>query len=124
MSPNALWLPYQVSDVDSAVRYFTDHIGLSQVDEWRRDGEHGAVLRVADGAYLEFVSPQMGSQPETVVPLAFELSSVREVDELFIRWSPSDEDIVHRPHTYPRGHYGFELRGGPAGAHVMVWSES
>ena len=52
----ALWLPFQMSDVDSAVTFYTVHLGLSQVDSWNRDGERGAVLRAAGAAYVEVVS--------------------------------------------------------------------
>jgi len=119
VSPRALWLPYAVSSkegVDSATRFYTDHLGLSKVDGWDRDGERGMVLRAAGEAFLEFVSP--GAQGET--PIAFELADERAVDERFRQWT--DAQVLREPRQYPRGHYGFEVRG-PAGARVMVWSE-
>jgi hypothetical protein len=51
------------------------------------------------------------------VPVAFE---VGDVDAVHARMRPGD--VLVPPHTYPRGHRGFEVRG-PAGATVMVWRE-
>lgn len=119
MTPRALWIPFEVDDLDRAVRFYTDHLGLSQVDGWNRDGERGVVLRAADGAYIELVSPGFSSTP----PLAFELASRAEVDAAYAAWRPAEAEELAPPHRYPRGHYGFEVRG-PAGANVMVWSEA
>lgn len=116
----ALWLPYQVEDLDSAQAFYTANLNLSQVDSWHRSGERGVVL-AAGASYLELVAPAGGaSRAGGRVPAAFEVADAPAVDECFARWSPVDPIAV--PHRYPRGHYGFELRG-PAGAHVMVWSE-
>jgi hypothetical protein len=74
------------------------------------------VLRAAGAAYVELVAP--AGEPGTV--LAFELARAAAVDETHRRWQPPGE--LAPPHTYPRGHYGFET-GGPAGARIMVWTE-
>jgi catechol 2,3-dioxygenase-like lactoylglutathione lyase family enzyme len=114
----ALWLPFEVTDLDAAAAFYTEHLGLSVVDDWNRDGERGVVLRAAGAAYLELVSadaPRSG-------PTAFELDTPRAVDDAFARWRPPGDELLALPHQYPRGHYGFEA-GGPAGARVMVWSE-
>jgi catechol 2,3-dioxygenase-like lactoylglutathione lyase family enzyme len=116
MTPRALWLPYEVHDLDAAQRFYTVHLGLSQVDSWARDGERGVVLRAARGAYVELVEPGVPGP----APLAFELDSRQAVDGTYARWQPAE--LIHEPHHYARGHYGFEVRG-PAGAHIMVWSE-
>jgi catechol 2,3-dioxygenase-like lactoylglutathione lyase family enzyme len=111
----ALWIPFVVADLDESVRFYTERLGLSVVDEWDRDGERGVALR-AGGAFVELVSPGEAGE----VPLAFELESAAEVDRSFSDWTPAE--VIAAPHRYPRGHYGFEVRG-PAGAVVMVWSE-
>jgi hypothetical protein len=116
MTPKALWLPFQVDDRAAVEQFYAVHLGLEAVDGWSRDGERGLVLRVADGARLEFVAPGTPGP----APLAFELDGVRQVDRAFADWQPA-EPIVG-PHRYPRGHYGFEVRD-PAGTHVVVWSE-
>lgn len=113
--PKALWLPYQVPDIDAVRRFYIVHMGLTAVDRWARDGERGIVLAVPGGAYLEFVSPGTAAP----APLAFEVASPAEVDASFAREWPAD---TGEPHHYPRGHYGFETHD-PAGAPVMVWSE-
>jgi len=113
--PRALWLPYGVPDLDAARDFYTVHLGLSEVDGWHRDGERGTVLRAGE-AYVELVEPGPGGP----TPLAFELADAAAVDSRFVRWRP--RDVIAAPHRYPRGHYGFEVRG-PAGARVMVWSE-
>jgi catechol 2,3-dioxygenase-like lactoylglutathione lyase family enzyme len=110
----ALWIPFEVEDLDAATRFYTDRIGLSVVDSWDRDGERGVVLRVADGAFVELVSPGTGQPPL----LAFEVADESEVDERHARWLSKPPP----PHRYPRGHYGFTTPG-PAGVTVMVWSE-
>jgi catechol 2,3-dioxygenase-like lactoylglutathione lyase family enzyme len=116
MTPQALWLPYQVADVDAAERFYTVHLGLSRVDSWDSDGDRGVVLRAADRAFVELAGP---AEPHPA-PLAFELASREAVDKSYARRRP--DGLVAAPHHYARGHYGFEMRG-PAGAHVMVWSE-
>lgn len=118
MTPAALWLPFEVTDLEAATSFYTDRIGLSTVDGWDRDGERGVVLRVAGGAFVELVSPGR----EGPAPLAFELTDPSEVDSTYARVRPSADELIAAPHRYPRGHYGFELRG-PAGAQVMIWSE-
>ena len=124
MSVRALWLPYEVSDLEVAARFYTEHLGLAQVDGWERRGERGVVLRAADAAYVELVSHRAAGDPppggEGPVPLAFELADRTAVDAAHDRWRPADRLVP--PHRYPRGHYGFEV-AGPAGARLMVWSE-
>ena len=114
----ALWLPFQVSDVDSAVAFYTVHLGLSQVDGWNRDGERGAVLRAAGGAYVEVVSTP--GVPAGPAPAAFQFGSDAAVDRVFAALPAGTADGP--PARFPRGHYGFTL-SGPAGARLMVWSE-
>ncbi|HEX4704255.1 MAG TPA: VOC family protein [Pseudonocardiaceae bacterium] len=115
----ALWLPFEVTDLDTARAFYTEHLGMSVVDGWDRDGERGVVLRAAPGAsYLELVS----SDEPKAGPMAFELDTHWAVDNAFERWRPPGDELLAPPHRYPRGHYGFEVRG-PAGARVMVWSE-
>jgi catechol 2,3-dioxygenase-like lactoylglutathione lyase family enzyme len=118
VGPRALWLPFEVEDLDQATRFYTDRLGLSVVDGWDRDGERGVVLRAADGAFVELVSPGAGHPPM----LAFEMADESEVDGSYARWRSGGNIGVSPPHRYPRGHYGFTARG-PAGATVMVWSE-
>jgi catechol 2,3-dioxygenase-like lactoylglutathione lyase family enzyme len=113
--PSALWVPFEVSDLDAATRFYTERVGLSVVDSWYRDGERGVVLRVADGAFIELVSPGAG-HPGPL--LAFEQTNRSEVDERFANW-PGEAEA---PYRHPRGHYGFTAPG-PAGVKVMVWSE-
>ncbi len=109
----ALWLPYEVADVDAAVAYFTDHLGLSAVDNWNRSGERGTVLKVANAAYLELASPGAGAP----APVAFEVASAAAVDAThrLVGRTPG------RPRRFPRGHYGFAAPS-PVGP-IMVWSE-
>lgn len=116
MSPRALWIPFEVDDLDAATRFYTDHVGLSLMDSWERDGERGVVLRVADGAFIELVAPGVGHKPL----IAFELADESDVDASHAGWSAGDE--IAPPHRHPRGHYGFTV-DGPAGVRVMVWSE-
>lgn len=110
----ALWMPFEVDDLDAATRFYTDHLGLSVVDSWDRDGERGVVLRVAEGAFVELVSPGAGHPPL----VAFEMAGESEVDDVYAGLGDAQP-----PARYPRGHYGFTARG-PAGANVMVWSET
>lgn len=114
MRPRALWLPFEVDDLEAATDFYKVHLGLSEVDQW--DG--GVVLRTEGPTYVELASPG-GKRP---APLAFELASAREVDEEFQLWQPNPGDLLRPPGRYPRGHYGFEVRG-PGGATIMIWSE-
>lgn len=112
---NALWLPYEVTDLPAVLDFYERRLGLHRTDEWDRDGERGVVLKAADAAYLEFVT----GTPRAV-PLAFELATPSDVDSWHARLAGSLSD---RPHRFPRGHYGFTLRA-PNGADVQLWSES
>ena len=113
-----LWLPFTVADLPAAVAFYRDRLGLPVVDDWSRDGardgSEGVVL-AAGPAFVELVSPASGDGPL----LAFE---VTDVDAALARLRPTADEVVAPPHHYPRGHYGFEVRG-PAGATVMVWGE-
>jgi catechol 2,3-dioxygenase-like lactoylglutathione lyase family enzyme len=113
LTPRALWIPFEVKDLDAATRFYTDHIGLSVVDSWDRDGERGVVLRVADGAFIELVEPGVGHP----TLLAFEQADESEVDAVYQRVGEDNPP----PQRYPRGHYGFAVDG--PGVRVMVWSE-
>jgi catechol 2,3-dioxygenase-like lactoylglutathione lyase family enzyme len=110
----ALWLPYVVTDLAVARRFYIDHLGLSEVDSWEHPDERGSVLRAAEGAVIELVERIQpgGARPP---PLAFEVDGVSTVNAYARRLNGT-------PHRYPRGHYGFEVPG-PAGATIMVWSE-
>ena len=110
----ALWIPFEVEDLDAATQFYADHLGLSIVDSWDREGERGVVLRVAEGAFVELVSPGVGQPPL----VAFEVPNESEVDDVYAGLA----DATTPPATYPRGHYGFTVLG-PAGTNVMVWSE-
>ena len=114
MSPRALWIPFEVDDLEATTRFFTEHIGLSVVDGWEREGERGVVLRVADGAFIELVSPGVGHPPL----IAFEHADESEVDSVYTRFAGTNPE----PHRHPMGHYGF-IVDSPVGARVMVWSE-
>jgi catechol 2,3-dioxygenase-like lactoylglutathione lyase family enzyme len=109
----ALWLPYEVADVEVAAAFFTDHLGLSAVDSFDRDGERGVVLKVADAAFLELASPGAGAP----APVAFELASAAHVDAAYLRFGTAGA----APRRFPRGHYGFDAPS-PVGR-IMVWSE-
>jgi catechol 2,3-dioxygenase-like lactoylglutathione lyase family enzyme len=111
MTPVALWLPFEVDDLDRAESFYTDRIGLSVVDGWNRDGERGVVLG-AGSAYVELVSP---GRPGPA-PLAFQFARASDVDSIGRR-------IGGMPRRYPRGHYGFETDGPDRHARIMVWSE-
>jgi catechol 2,3-dioxygenase-like lactoylglutathione lyase family enzyme len=117
MAPRALWLPFEVTDLDTAIGYYTKRLGLSIADGWNRDGERGAVF-AAGSAYVELVSAPVARAG----PAAFQVGTSAEVDRVFAGWRPG-ADLRIGPHRYRRGHYGFEV-AGPAGAEVMVWSES
>jgi catechol 2,3-dioxygenase-like lactoylglutathione lyase family enzyme len=106
-----LWVPFSVPDLDAATAFYTG-LGLSIVDGWDSRHERGVVLRVAEGAFVELVSPGDRADPSLALEVA-------DVDEAFARVTG---DVLVGPHRYPRGHYGFEVRG-PAGARVMLWSE-
>lgn len=107
-----LWLPYVVADLTAAKAFYTDRVGLSEVDGWEHPHERGSVLRAARGAVIELVEAAGPARPP---PLAFEVDAVSAVDAYARR-------LHGTPHRYPRGHYGFEVPG-PAGATVMIWSE-
>jgi len=119
----ALWLPFEVTDLDAALAFYVDRLGLVRTDGWTRDGERGAVLRAAGASYVELVQPARLGAPNGSVPLAFELVGRGEVDAMFALLAPSTGELTSPPHHYPRGHYGFTLRA-PAGAEVMLWSEA
>jgi catechol 2,3-dioxygenase-like lactoylglutathione lyase family enzyme len=109
----ALWLPYEVADIDAAAAFFIDHLGLSTVDGWTGSDGRGVVLKVADGAFIEFASHGAGAP----APVAFELASPEAVGAVHRRIHPRPRP----PERFPRGHYGFGV-GSPVGP-VMVWSE-
>ncbi|MPZ80319.1 MAG: hypothetical protein GEV28_07950 [Actinophytocola sp.] len=131
MSRVALWLPFEVADLDRAAGFYTDQVGLPVVDGWDRDGERGVVLG-AGAAFVELVSPGRSGQGRSgpaplpfqlaasersgPAPLAFQLADAASVDGAHARFGGA------RPRRYPRGHYGFET-DGPAGTRVMIWSE-
>ncbi|WP_412540285.1 VOC family protein [Longispora sp. K20-0274] len=131
-----LWLPYETADLDGATRFYTA-LGLERVDGWDRDGERGVVLRVPGPAYVELVAYDRAGRPSPtpsdptrtppgsngpalgpgLAPLAFEFDT------------PAAVLAEHRrlggraPARYPRGHFGFDLRG-PDGTPLMIWSET
>lgn len=105
----ALWLPYQVADLGAATAFYIGRLGLSIVDSWE-----GGVVLDAGAAFVELAT----GDESAPVPLAFQQDSDATVDAL----SRQSFDLLVPPHRYPRGHYGFEVRG-PAGARVMIWSE-
>ena len=115
MSPRALWIPFEVDDLDEATHFYTDQVGLSVVDSWEREGERGVVLRVAEGAFVELVSSGAGHPPL----IAFEEADESEVDSSYARWT---DPTPAAPYRHPRGHYGFTAPG-PTGVNIMVWSE-
>lgn len=120
MNPiRALWIPFEVADIDEPRAFYRDRLGLSEVDSWSAGAERGTVLRAAPGAFLEFVSSG-GRQQTGPPPLAFELPTVEAVRESFAAFR--DRAVVRPPGPYPRGHYGFEI-AGPADTNVMVWTE-
>ncbi|MGH3436561.1 MAG: VOC family protein [Sciscionella sp.] len=119
MSATAVWLPFAVADIDAAECFYANHLGLSRVDSWATGSERGVVLRAAGPAHIELVSPGTPGP----VPLAFELADSGSVDRSYAEWGAGIADVIAQPHLFPRGHYGFEVRG-PAGAHVLVWSEN
>jgi catechol 2,3-dioxygenase-like lactoylglutathione lyase family enzyme len=110
----ALWLPYVVTDLAAARGFYTDHLGLSEVDSWNHPHERGSVLRAAEGAVIELVEV-VGAAQGPSPPVAFEVDRESTVDSYARRFEAT-------PHRYPRGHYGFEVPG-PAGATIMIWSE-
>ena len=114
MTTRALWLPYEVSDLDAAVSFYTDHLGLPTVDGWDRPGSRGIVLRVAEAAFVELATPGSGA-PAAV---AVELSSHRAVDATWRNFKNVDP-----PRRFDRGHYGFDA-DAPGPGRLMVWSAS
>lgn len=113
MRPVALWLPYEVDDLDAATEFYTVRLGLSEVDRFA----DGVVLRAAGGAYVELARAR-----DRPAPVAFELATDTEVEAAYAALRPRPDEVVRGPGRYPRGHYGFEV-SGPAGATVMIWSE-
>ena len=112
-TPTALWLPYEVADVDAAAAFFIDQLGLSQVDGWDRAGGRGLVLRAAEAAFVELASPGAGAP----APVAFELGTPALVDAVHRRFGtfpihPAGSRAGTTDSTPPR----------PVGR-VMVWSE-
>jgi catechol 2,3-dioxygenase-like lactoylglutathione lyase family enzyme len=114
MSARALWLPYEVSDLDAAVTFYTDHLGLKTVDGWDRSGSRGVVLRVAGAAFVELATPGSGAPARVAV----ELDSHEAVDRVFRRLPDASP-----PRRFERGHYGFDTEA-PGPGRLMVWSES
>jgi catechol 2,3-dioxygenase-like lactoylglutathione lyase family enzyme len=117
MAPHALWLPFEVTDLDAAIRYYTKRLELSIVDDWDSGRDRGVVL-AAGSAYVELATAPVARAG----PAAFQVDTAADVDRMFATWRPG-ADLRMSPRRYPRGHYGFEV-GGPAGAEVMVWSEA
>jgi catechol 2,3-dioxygenase-like lactoylglutathione lyase family enzyme len=122
MTPQALWLPYAVADLDAATRFYSEQLDLTPVDGWDRPGERGVVLRAADAAYIELVAGTALGGPvagiDAAALLAFQLADRSAVDRAHVRAGrPS------APRVFPRGHRGFPL-AGPAGARLLIWSES
>ncbi|WP_018682149.1 VOC family protein [Actinokineospora enzanensis] len=114
--PRALWLPFEVDDFAATRAFYVDGLGLSVVDQWVAGAERGVVLRAADAAYVELVSPGIRRS----APLAFELPDRASVDAVHARLV--GVEVLRPPGVYPRGHYGFEVRD-PAGTPVMLWHE-
>jgi len=110
--PLALWLPYEVDDLDAATGFYTDRVGLSVVDSWDGGEERGVVLG-AGAAYVELVAP---GRPGPA-PLAFQLPSAATVEAL-----AAERFGGATARRFPRGHHGF-FADGPAGARVLIWSE-
>ncbi|WP_436501870.1 VOC family protein [Actinokineospora sp. HUAS TT18] len=119
MSPRALWIPFEVDDIDVPRAFYRDRLGLSEVDSWSTAYERGTVLEVTPGAHLEFVS-SLGSRRPGPPPLALELPTMADVEHALAALDP--ETVVRALGTYPRGHAGFEV-SGPAGERLMVWTE-
>lgn len=112
----ALWIPFELADIEPVRVFYLDRLGLSEVDSWSTAGERGSVLQVAPGAFIELVSPARHRPGQG--PLAFEVPTVGDVDaRLSAMGSPT-----RAARRYPRGHYGFEV-AGPGGVDVMVWTE-
>jgi catechol 2,3-dioxygenase-like lactoylglutathione lyase family enzyme len=120
----ALWLPFEVADLDSAAGFYTVQLGLSEVDRWDRAGDRGVVLD-AGRAFVELASaradgPSARADGPSGPPLAFEFATRAAVDAIHTALRPAA--VRQPPRRYPRGHYGFTATG-PAGAHIMIWSE-
>ncbi len=111
MKPIALWLPYEVDDLEAARKFYAVQLGLSEVDRF----DNGVVLQAGKSAYIELAEAK-----DRPAPLAFELSTDAEVEDAYAILR--SDDLKRDLGRYPRGHYGFEVRG-PAGATVMIWSE-
>jgi catechol 2,3-dioxygenase-like lactoylglutathione lyase family enzyme len=111
VKPRALWLPYEVDDLEAARKFYTVQLGLSEVDRF----DNGVVLQAAESAYIELAEAR-----DKPAPLAFQLHTDAEVEDAYAILR--SEDLKRDLGRYPRGHYGFEVRG-PAGATVMIWSE-
>ncbi|MGH3858149.1 VOC family protein [Actinokineospora sp.] len=114
----ALWIPFEAADIGQARAFYLDRLGLSEVDSWSTAKEHGSVIQVVPGAYIELVSPARRHRGQG--PLAMELATVNDVDA---RLAAMEQDSITRaPGRYPRGHYGFEV-ACPGAGDVMVWTE-
>jgi catechol 2,3-dioxygenase-like lactoylglutathione lyase family enzyme len=113
-SPVALWLPYQVRELEAAIGFYTDRLGLSEVDSWRREGERGVVLKVADAAYLELVS----APADRIEPIAVEFADAPALAAVHAGFGTVAAPVSR----YPRGHHGFTVTG-PAGVRLMLWRE-
>ncbi|CRK58915.1 hypothetical protein [Alloactinosynnema sp. L-07] len=117
--PRALWIPFEVDDIEESLAFYRDRLGLSEVDSWSVDDERGTVLEVAPGAFLEFVSGR-GIRQAGPPPLAVELPTVSAVEHAFA--ALGQRPVNRPPGRYPRGHFGFEV-SGPTGERLMVWTE-
>lgn len=118
MHPKAVWLPYEVADLDRAAEFYTVHLGLSKVDGWERGGERGVVLHVPGPAYVELVQPAPGATAGPRVAFALELADDNGVDAAHAETAQGPD----RPVRFPRGHYGFTARD-PDELPILIWSE-
>lgn len=116
MIPVAAWLPFEVATLEPVARFYAARLGMSEVDEWRRGGERGVVLRVPGPAYVELVRPAPGAPAGPRVALALQLDGDRAVDAARVELGGEP------PVRFPRGHYGFTTTD-PAGTPILLWSE-
>jgi hypothetical protein len=148
MAPSALWLPFEVTDLDAATRYCADRYQSDRKSRRAQNVARPAVdlvsgyfrspwyytghleLSVVDGWQHDtergVVLAAGAAYVEFVTaavarpgPIAFQLAEAADVDRTHADWRTG---VAAPPRRYPRGHYGFEAPG-PAGARVMVWSE-